>query len=266
MGVTHKAHSQGHNKPMPKGTELANVLRKFFRKQRAYVLGNLSKGFSQYNEKALPSRFVLSEHWDRELYTESQPLIELYIKDGFEKEAKDLVARTGLSDEVFNVTNAHLEAKAKNLALKFCKETNNSTSQQIDKAIANLRESFAEGLTAGERMSEIEDRVKEIFDSAEDNRADLIAQSEASRSHHLAQLETAQIAKDNGVKITGTRPLPSSGACDLCMQIAADGERELGESFHNDDAAPEEYSEKLCPPFHPNCECALETVIDMGDD
>ena len=114
-------------------------------------------------------------------------------------------------------------------------------------------------MTAGERMSDLQDRVGAIFDRAEDFRSFRIAQTESSRSHHEG---LRQAAKDSGV-VKGFTLLPSSACCELCKEIADSvGEIGLDGSFYQDDTAPEEYQDRFVP-IHPNCECTvLQVLID----
>jgi HK97 family phage portal protein len=251
---------KGHNKKLPKGEALAKCLKTFFRKQKAQVLNHLDNG--QKAVKGLPSSFTLSEQWNRELFQESQPLVELMMKQGYEENAADLVARSGISESVFSVTNPHLTAQAKKLALHFCEETNATTSQELNKALEDLRGSLSEGLSEGERMTDLRKRVSDIFDSAEDYRSERIAQTEASRTHHEAQRITA---KESGV-VKGFQLLPSSACCELCQKVADEaGVIGLDDSFYTDKDAPEEYKERLVP-IHPNCECTMLSVLDTDRD
>ncbi len=250
-----KAH-YAEQKNRERAKKLAKVLQKCFAKQRAQVLGALTKGYEAARTKGLPSKFVPMKAWDREMYEGCQPLVELWIKDDYKTHANDLVERAGVSDEVFDVTNPHLQKKINDLALQFCEETNQTTTQKLNDALAALRESFAEGMTDGERMTQLTKRVEEIFDSAEEERAGLIATTESSRAHNLAALQSA---KDSGV-VSGSKLLPSSGACDLCLSLANE-EVALGDDFYSDPNAPDAYQDKDAPPIHPGCECVLEMVL-----
>jgi len=247
---SHKAH------PLPNGKELAKVLKTHFAKQRKYVLDSLK---SKAKTKGLPKKFVNMADWDREMYEDCQPLVEMYFKKQYQITAKDIVTRAGISNDVFNVKNPHTAKAVKNLALRFCEETNATTSQELTKALDDLRDSLAEGLTEGERMSQLQDRVEAIFDNAEGYRAERIAQTESSRAHHEG---LRQAAKDSGV-VKGFQLLPSSACCDLCQQIAEEvGEIGLDDSFHTDDSesTPDEYREKFVP-VHPSCECTAVCVL-----
>lgn len=256
--------ASGHGVKLPSGKELAAVLQTFFARQRKEVFRSLRKSYESAIAKGikadLPNEFIDLADWDRELYEDSQPLIEMYFANQYEDAAKDLIARAGISNEVFNVTNPQLRAAIKKLALRFCEETNRTTSMEINDAIKKLRESFEEGLTSGERMSQLQDRVAEIFDSAEQSRSWRIAQTEASRAHHEG-LRAA--AKDSGV-VKGFRLMLSSGACELCRSLA-NKQIGLDDYFHKDDSAPSEYQQRFVP-IHPNCQCAVEQVLDIEGD
>ena len=134
------------NKGIPKGEELAKVLKKYFAKQKREILASL-----KHKAKALPKKFVPLKAWDRELYTESQPVIEMYLAKQYKAAGADIVARTGISPDVFNVTNPKLKEAVHKLTLRFCEETNATTSTELNKALEDLRESFAEGLGEGKR-------------------------------------------------------------------------------------------------------------------
>ena len=147
------------------------------------------------------------------------------------------------------------------LALSFCEETNRCTSEDLNKALDDLKESFEEGLTEGERFSQLTDRVGEIFDSAEKERAELIAHTESTRAYLAGNVQSA---KDSGV-VSGAKVLLSSDPCPLCVEIADQGELDLDATWHTNESAPEAYQDKPHPPFHPGCYCDLEFVLS-GDD
>ena len=261
-----KAHCscKGHSndpRAIPDGKELAGVMQKYFARQRAEVMASLK---SKSKANGLPTKFLPLDKWDRELYTEAQPLIEAYYAKEYGNTAKDIVTRAGISPDVFNVTNPETAKAVKKLTLAFCAETNQTTSSELQKALDDLRESMEEGLTAGERLSNLRDRVETIFDSAEDDRAFKIAQTESSRAHHEG---LRQAAKDSGV-VKGFTLLPSSACCELCKEIADSvGEIGLDDSFYTDESegTPDEYRDRFCP-IHPNCECTVLQVLTKSDN
>jgi HK97 family phage portal protein len=256
---THSEACKAHNANMkPKGQgELEKVLKGFFAKQKKEVLAGLK---TKAKANGLPAKFVAHKDWDKELYQKSQPLIEVTAHDAYGKQAKELQARSGISPDVFNVKNPHLEKKVNQLALAFCEETNRATSEELNKALDDLKESFEEGLSEGERFSQLVDRVASVFDRAETERAELIASTESTRAYLAGNVQSA---KDSGV-VTGAKVLLSSEPCPLCEEIAAQGEKDLDTCWHTDESAPEAYQDKPYPPFHPGCFCDLEYVIE-GD-
>jgi HK97 family phage portal protein len=255
-GHEHKAHEgrKGHDKELPKGEELVKVLRKFFKSQREQVIASLNR--TKSDDGRLPSKFQPLKKWDRELYTEAQPLVQLEFRKEYEKNAHELKARTGVSDEKFNVTSPKLKEKCEHLALHFCQETNNSTTMELNAALTQLRKDIEEGLVEeGDRMSDLTKRVEAVFDRADKERVELIAQTESSRAHHEG---LRQSAKDSGV-VKGFKLLPSSAACEKCLELA-DTEIGLDEFFAHDEQAPAEYQDRFVP-VHPACECAVEQVL-----
>lgn len=245
--------ASGHTIKLPQGAELAKVVKKFFKSQLGDVLNTLGGK----KAGALPKKFIPMKKWNRELYKASQPVIELYYKDAYKNTSANIVKRSGVSNEVFNVTSPYLSEQINNLALHFCEETNATTTKELNKALEALREEIEEGLIEGDRMSELTTRVQSVFESAEKERAELIAQTEASRSHHEAQ---RQSAKDSGV-VKGFKLLISSEACELCQSLATQ-EIGLDDYFYKDDTAPEEYQDRLVP-VHPGCQCAIEEILDI---
>ena len=250
--------SRRENSPVPKGeAELKKVLKEYFQKQREEVISTLKNKA----KSDLPSKFVPMKKWNRELYEQSQPLIELSAKDAYQKQAKQIQSRAGISPDVFSVKNPNLEKKVQELALEFCKETNDSTSEELNKALQDLRESMEEGLSEGERFSQLVDRVGAVFDRAETERAELIASTESSRAYLAGNVQSA---KDSGV-VSGAKVLLSSDPCPLCEEIAGQGEMDLDSTWYTDPSAPEAYQDKPHPPFHPGCFCDLEFVLSGND-
>ena len=259
-GCCCKAH-KGHKAPKGQG-ELVEVLKAFFSKQRKEILASLK---SKSKAKGLPSKFVPLKSWNRELYDKAQPLIQLAAQDAYGVEAQGLVGRAGISPDVFNVKNPHLSKKIDSLALSFCEETNNSTSDELNKALDDLRESFEEGMGEGERFNQLVERVGDVFDRATDERAELIAHTESTRAYGQGQ---KQSAIDSGV-VSGFKLMPASECCELCQSIADSGEIDLDGSFHTDKDAPEAYQVKDTVPIHPRCFCTMESVLaekDMNDN
>lgn len=224
------------------------ILQKHFAKWRREVEGHLQKVGEQIEVKelpegiqikALPSEFIPSDQWSKDLATDSQPVIELFLQD----EGKKLLTRVGASPDVFNVFNKEIPGEARKLALDFAQSTLDTTSKQINKALDETREALAEGLEAGDSIRDLGQRVGEIFDSLESSKAELIAITESSRAQHEGLRVSA---KASGV-VTEFEWLTTSDPCPECedlngSRISLDGD---------------------LPPLHPNCLCTLLEVLDV---
>jgi hypothetical protein len=252
------------HKNLPKHDNLVKCLKKFFNEQRKDVLGSLKKTYDDAHNKGikakLPSKFVDLADWDSVLYEDAQPIIQLTLRNQYEKTAKDLMVRAGVSPDHFNVTGQHLNDKCHKLALNFCKETNATTSMELQSALDKTREEIAEGLTSGDRMTDLVARVEGVFDRASTDRAELIAQTESSRAHHEG---LRQSAKDSDV-VSGFKLLPASECCQQCTDISAEGgDIGLDDYFTEDKTAPPEYVDRFVP-IHPGCCCSVECCLKSG--
>jgi len=253
-----KKEHKGHSKVLPDGKALEKCLKNFFAKQCQRVIKSCRRGGGKADgDSDLLSRFLHLSQWDTELYVDSQPLVELCYKNAYKDSGAEVVARAGISPDVFDVTSPHLSEKVKDLCLKFCRETNETTTTELNKALSDLRDEVEDGLVEGDRMGDLVDRVQGVFTRADNERAGLIAQTESSRAHHEACIQSY---KDSGV-VKAMKLLPSSNACPLCESLA-DEEYPLDEPIYSDEDAPEEYQDRNGPPIHPGCECTLEAVLD----
>lgn len=259
--------------PHPSGKALIPILRKAFGRQREGVLSWVGKSFGNVevktleNEqeraegivgkclidgtvvktvciKGLPSEFIASEEWATDLAEESQPVIEIFLRDS----GRQLVQRVGASPSVFDVFNSNVKKRAETAALNLAQSTIETTSLAINEALQKTREALAEGLDGGESIADITKRVEDIFDGASQYRAFRIAQTEASRSHNEGLRDGAEaINNEFDGMIRGFKWIASSDPCDLCKEkdgtfIELDGE--MG-------------------PLHPCCECSCLEVLGI---
>lgn len=234
--------------PLPDGKELEPILKKHFEKWRKHTLGKLSKSVT----KGLPSKFVPIGAWEKELAEDCLPVYEVY----FSKSGKSLIQRLGASPDVFNVTNPKLKKAIEKMVYDFAESTIETTTLELNEALARLRADIEEGLVdQGQDIRRLTDRVEEIFNNAETYRAQRIAQSEASRSHHEGLREAA---KASGV-VKGFRLMLSSDPCELCQEVAASTpEIPLDGSFSSGEGV---FADQLLP-IHPNCECTVEEILE----
>lgn len=236
------------------GKRIEKVLRKYFRVQRQQVLDRIG-GEKAVTNKADPWKVSVDlTGWNGPMAKELMPIVLMSAEEGVFKTIQRLGDPSGLMPVVQPKLKEALEAAT----MEFCDETNRTTSLQLEAARQKLREELGEGITAGEQRNELRKRVQEVFDHADDDRALRIAVTEESRSRHQGQMITAQ---ESGM-VRGFKLLISSNPCPVCEQIGRDRpEIKLGEVWHNDGKGTG-YSESSFPPFHPNCQCGMNEVLN----
>ena len=155
--------------------------------------------------------------------------------------------RCGASPDLERVINPKVAEAAKELSLKFSEQVNATTTKDINTALDELRQSFAEGRDAGERLGAITARVGEVFEGLETWRAEGIARTESARAY----ITGSQIAaKESGV-VSHAKMILSPTACEeVCLPY---NEENPVIDLDNSDL-----------PLHMHCFCSLEYVL--GDN
>lgn len=135
----------------------------------------------------------------------------------------------------------------------FCRETNQTTTEELSEAITKLRAALKLGLSQGEALQVLAHRVVQIF--ANPYRAFRIAATETSMAMNGGAL---MAAKESGIA-TGKEWLASADGCSLCLSL--DGkEVGLDEPFYVDRKGGP-YAVKMTPPAHPFCQCTFTEVL-----
>jgi hypothetical protein len=241
---------------LPTGEPLRREVRQVFRLQREAILRYLRTG-KKDQQPPLPWHLPSWNDFRLGALAISERMTPI-ISAVWDHAGAQFNARVGLDPDEWSVTNPHTAGKIQGAALDFCQETNDTTSEQLDVALARTRQELAEGLAEGEALPKLTKRVNQIFDKAEKWRARRIAQTETSRAMHAAQDEAA---RQSGV-VTGWKWLASADACDLCLAIVARTPAvKLGTAFAVVGTNPT-YSHIYYPPAHPNCNCTVVEVLD----
>jgi len=232
----------------PNGSQLIPILRKHFQEWRKAALAAVHKSATGIERKdidggivvkGLPDAFVPVGDWDASLAADAFPVISMIFKDGGNK----LLGRVGASPKVYDVFNPKAAEYARQATLDFAKSTMDSTTKDLNQALAETREAIASGLEVGSTVNELSDRVGEIFDGLEDSRCKMIAQTESARAYNFGLRDSA---KESGV-VKELRWLTTSDPCPVCLELE-------GTLIPLD-------SDDL-PPQHCNCFCCLEEIID----
>lgn len=246
----------GHNRVLPEGSALEEILIQLFNKQRKELLNS----FKVYVKVPSLIDTIDLSSYNEEFVEKLEPSIVLFVKEG----AEDFVGRFSL--DPFKMENVTTRNAIEKMTFNFARSTNEATSMKLNDAFSALRESL-EGslLTEGDVASELVKRIQGIFDSAEKHRATTIALTESSRALHLGQ---KLAAVESGV-VKGFMWLLSSDPCSICLAINDKYPRgiPLEGNFGNvtdyaDVTAHPAYNSIPHPPAHPNCECTITEVIN----
>ncbi len=149
-------------------------------------------------------------------------------------------------DAAFDVDNPRVQDWLDTYSVKLSQNLEDVNEQMI-------REQLIDGINAGEGIPELTNRVHDLFDSWDRERAETIARSETIRASTQASLEAYH---DSGVVKFKTW-LPAPDACDICVEIGLKDPIPLDEPFFDDD-----YGDGQGPPAHVNCRCACAAVIE----
>lgn len=248
---------------LPRGEPIRRAMRDHFREQRKAILRSLEqsgqKALTPTEEApSLPSRFPGWDAFKLGALALSERMTPL-ISAVWDAAGAKFAPRVGLDPNSWTVVNPHTEPTIAAAAFRFCQQTNDRTSLQLDDALHKLKVSIIEGVVdEGEALPELTKRVNSIFDKLEKSKARTIAQTETSRAVHSANEQAAYASK----VVTGWHWEASADACpEICLAIVARCPNvRLGEAFaivgHNPD-----YSEVKFAPAHPRCNCTVTEIL-----
>lgn len=149
-------------------------------------------------------------------------------------------------DIAFDVTNPEVVKWIKKRTGELIK--NKDKTGILDVTLDKLRKTLEEGVQAGESIPKLASRVSAVYDEAKGSRAIKIARTETITASNRGALEGY---KQSGV-VEKKEWLVSEDACDICLDIEAQGPIDLDETFKGGFDAPS---------AHPNCRCTILPVI-----
>lgn len=241
--------------------QFAGVIREFFEEQKKRILGTVEQKWStktSFNTpkqaaKGISIRFNLKDEMNMAV-TAFEPVIRNLIAEYGE----DIMEMFGLTE--FDITEERILEFLRGEGLKFAKEMNRTTK---DKILAEI----ARGAEAGETITEIRNRIKEVFNAAGVKRATAIARTEVIRASNFAAIEGYR--QSGVVKAKEWLVTPDDRLCPYCA--AMEGKViELEENFFDKDDEFQgnaetpmkmDYGDIMAPPLHPNCRCTLIPVL-----
>jgi HK97 family phage portal protein len=244
----------------PEAVPLEQALKKEFKKQKKRVMDSLEDNFGDFD----PATIGL-ELGDAVAGT----LFSVASVQANKNLAAVLTAAGATEDVVtnaFDVVNPMLEARIKAQTIKLSAETEAVTTKKLSTVTETIRkELIANQVRGPASIRALEEGIAKVFDEADRYRARRIAVTESSRALADADIISGEAS---GV-VTGFRPLVSSDACDICQVY--DGDTPTGQalwgwtSLEDAKAQVDTYDNRSLPPFHPNCRCSLEPILDIDE-
>jgi len=167
----------------------------------------------------------------------------------WEAEIQEFAPIVGLNLSVWNVFNPRIVAAIRRQAAEFCSSVTGTIAEAVQEALARVRSMLAGRPTA------LLQAIRDLFNTMTTSRARLIAETEASRAVHEAEVI---LGEESGM-VRGWRWLLDGDPCPLCRTIARRSPVMLdGVPFAIIGNGP--YSVIYHPPVHPNCRCSLEPI------
>ena len=207
----------------------------FFGAQEKRVLEKLAKKKSKASLKKISAEGILN--YDKEVGLTIDfiiPFIEKYLKDSGQ-EALNMLA----PQEDFQDSN-HIQAIIEKRAKMFAETVNSTTLEKLGKTLA-------EGISDGEGIVDLRNRVEEVYEEFPEYRSEMIARTEATAANNEGAL---QGFKQSDVA-TGKEWINSGDS--KVRDSHKNGSGVGGEIVKLD----EEFSNGLMYPSEPNCRCVI---------
>ncbi len=264
---------QGHDRPLPKGTTVARILRQLFARMREDV--RLRPGRRERIElgKWLPVMAEVLEPallpiWGRGIKESHDHLRSLHQRTrgrgpshGGHKSLghvirKDLPGRPTIALDLDLFNPRILEAVRREI-FTFCQTTLDTLQLDVNRGLQLFRSELGESLQEGESYHSLNARMMELFNDS--YRASRAAQTEAVRAVHGGQFLAD---KESGI-VEAKQWLCSADACELCRSLAEKGAIPLDEPFWvNPKGGP--YAVIMYPGAHPFCMCTYLSLTQPG--
>ncbi len=234
------------------------VLKPIFKQQRAEALVNLEAHGASL-KKSQDQKLFDDAAYDALMVQELSPMLQDLAKT----QGGLALVFAGDDENEFHLTS--------NVLAKITKSTQKMASNFNDDTLAKLNTTLAEGVQAGEGIGELKARVNDVYDELDGYRAERLARTETLKASNSATLEAY---RQTGY-VTGMKWADNPGACEICVELAAEDAisldetfRELGSSvdYEDENGDPQSYAidyEPIdTPPVHPNCRC---TIIPISE-
>jgi HK97 family phage portal protein len=280
-----KAHDAGVQQHE---TKMHLAMKTFFKRQKgrvmksfdehgpALVAGHVKKGLMVAGEKAQVNiASIFDESRERPLmmkaadgpikgafYDKAQDTFRDVKKRQDKVDASKAAKPTGGFD--FNLHDENAQTFIEQKKLKLALEANAYTKEQIDGAVQDgIQEAIAEGMSQGEALSDIADRISSVFDFADQTRADRIARTEVVGASNAGATQAMTQAGADGKEWLTSRD-------DKVRDTHAEAEgQQVGpdENFKVGDTELEYPGDPSGPPEEiVNCRCTVIPVVKGYND
>jgi Phage Mu protein F like protein len=246
-GLKHPKHAKHVNAAR---ASIKAVMRKYFERQRKAVLATVDPRIKRALIIHPVKESAAGKTFARDLVpTSLHPLTfaatasETSEYDGA---ITDLIAAAAKSLDMENSEDIASKYLRENSLSKLTGELNSTSVERLQNAIADAWD-------AGGSYTDIVGAIKDTFEDFSDQRADLIAQTEAADAYNAGRRETA-LALDFDEHSWETE---SGDPCPVCEENESQGWIDIDEDFSSGDDAPT---------AHPNCLCVANFRKSSGDD
>lgn len=233
------AYVDGWKKRIDTNTSpLKKKLDAYFLKQRDEVIKNLKnemKGLEtpEYSLKAVDDMLFDMDNAVSAGISLITPFIRQYLIESGK------VAGAYVDSE-FDSTTSNIDKFIADRAKYFANEVNETTYDDVYKAIK-------EGIDDGDDLASLSERVSNVYDKAIDYRTDMIARTEVSASANFGAIEAYEQAGIEKLEWKVVNPQDEDCLMNEGVEV------KLGQPFPSGN----EY-----PPVHPNCECTTLPVFE----
>lgn len=139
-----------------------------------------------------------------------------------------------------------------------------------DNTLEMLNATLAQGMSQGEALGKLEDRVNAVFDRLTGYQSERIARTETLKASNAA---TAWAYKQTGY-VVGKQWYVNPDSCDICAEMDGktvpvdDSFLDVGDQvlYGDDKSYAISYDTVEEPPLHPQCRCTIIPTTDLGDD
>lgn len=224
------------------------------------ISNNLPKLATNIQTKALADMIFNKKEQVKIWLASLSPFVRRMVLD----KAREVFDFLGIAREL-DVSSSNVRTYFETTGVKFISEITDTTFEDV-------KASLADGIDKGESVTELQQRVTDMFNEFTKDRASLIVRSEVIRSTNFATNEAYKqskiVKKKEWLTAVDERTCPFCAKLDGKVVSVEETYIENGESVDakddegNDVSYTNDYSSVKYPPLHPRCRCTIIPVIE----